>query len=108
MGSQFTLLFVHTTDDRLGVPDGFPKWAITLSSCCLSTQTIEMTVVFTSRNVVLPGCDNPQPATFKVDTLTGKILDVQHGYIERKDSARDKGVAWIDAGSNYILPGLVE
>jgi allantoinase len=67
-----------------------------------------MTVVFTSRNVVLPGSDNPQPATIITDTRTGKITDIQEGYLSRADWPGIQDATWIDAGNNYILPGLVE
>jgi allantoinase len=67
-----------------------------------------MTIVFTGRNVVLPGCDYPQPATITVDTETGKITDIQDGYLSRSDFPTDQDATRIDAGCNYILPGLVE
>ena len=69
---------------------------------------LPMTVVFTGRHVVLPGCDDPQPATITVDTETGKITSIQEGYLSKNDFSSNQDAIWIDAASNYILPGLVE
>jgi len=73
-----------------------------------TTVETPMTLVFTGRNVVLPGCDSPRPATIKVDTVTGKISHIQQGWLSPSDFPSDQDATWIDAGSNYILPGLVE
>ena len=67
-----------------------------------------MIVIFTGRNVILPGCDNPQAATITADTTTGKITNVQEGYISRGHWPSNQDATWIDAGGDYILPGLVE
>lgn len=60
---------------------------------------------FTSKNVVLPDTQSPQPATIVTDTETGKIIDIIPVYNVR-DSLED--VEWVDCGGSYILPGLVE
>lgn len=69
------------------------------------TTTMPVTI-FTGRNVLLPGCDDPKPATIIVDIATGKITDIQDAYLDRIQFPAD--VTWIDAGDKYILPGLVE
>lgn len=66
--------------------------------------------VFTGRKVLLPGEEQPQPATIIVDTLTGKITDVLTRHTTPHDLP-EAGVAesnWIDAGDDVVLPGLVE
>ena len=63
-------------------------------------------IVLTSRNVILPGQHTPSPATIVVDKATGKIAAVSAGYGSRVEYAPD--VHWVDARTNYILPGLVE
>jgi allantoinase len=64
--------------------------------------------IFTGKNVLLPECDNPQPATIIVDTATGKITDIRDGCLDRNQFPADQDATWIDAGDKYILPGLVE
>lgn len=61
--------------------------------------------VFTSKNVVLPDAQNPEPATIVTDIRTGKIVEIVPSY-NAKDGLED--VEWVDCGDNYILPGLVE
>ncbi|KAH7925528.1 allantoinase [Leucogyrophana mollusca] len=62
-----------------------------------------------SRNVILPGYDQPQAATITVDVETGKIIDIQHEYLPVNPSGReDTKVRRIDAGDYFILPGLVD
>lgn len=66
--------------------------------------------VFTGRKVLLPGEEQPQPATIIVDTLTGKITDVLTRHATPRDLP-EAGVAesdWTDAGDDVVLPGLVE
>ncbi|KII92466.1 hypothetical protein PLICRDRAFT_104019 [Plicaturopsis crispa FD-325 SS-3] len=63
------------------------------------------TLILTSNNVVLPDYDSPQPATIIVDTTTGKIADIQLGVHLGDD---DQDVQQINAGDNFILPGLVD
>jgi hypothetical protein len=65
-----------------------------------------VTVVFTSKNVLLPDHAIPQPATIKIDKTSGKITNVQLGYRHNTENAPDE--EWIDAGEKFILPGLVE
>lgn len=60
-------------------------------------------LVCSSRNVLLPGHDAPQPATITIDSTSGKITDIKHEYIRNANST-----SWLDAGDQYILPGLVE
>lgn len=63
-------------------------------------------LVCTSKNVLLPASDSPQPATLVIDTVTGKIIDVQLGRTA-KTSFPDN-IQWVDADDKYVLPGLVE
>jgi allantoinase len=65
-------------------------------------------LVFVSQNVVLPEHDEPVSAVIKVDTNTGKFVDVVLGRPSLRDISEDESVECIDVGSNYILPGLVE
>ena len=60
---------------------------------------------FTSRNVVLPGQEQPQPATIIVDITTGKITDVLQG---TRTQAELPEIELVEVGERYILPGLVE
>ena len=62
----------------------------------------------TGNNVLLPGHDGPQPATLKIDVGSGKITDIQHKHIIGSNFASELSIKWIDAGDQYILPGLVE
>lgn len=61
--------------------------------------------VFTGNRVVLPGADQPTPATIVVDIQTGKIIDTSPGRSSPDDQL---DVDFIDAGDKIILPGLVE
>ncbi|KAF8335906.1 uncharacterized protein EI90DRAFT_3047498 [Cantharellus anzutake] len=63
--------------------------------------------VFASRNVLLPGLDDPVPAIVHVDLSTGKIVkvapefhDTTHDPLGQQDH--------VDLGDKYLLPGLVE
>ena len=62
-------------------------------------------LVLTSRNVLLPGSDQPQPATITVNIGTGKITEIQTVYIQRSPGGE---TTFIDAGEKFVLPGLVE
>lgn len=62
-------------------------------------------LVVTGRNVLLPGSDQPQPATITVNIETGKITDIQTVYAERSPGG---DATFIDAGEKFVLPGLVE
>jgi allantoinase len=63
-------------------------------------------LVVTSRNVLLPGSDQLQPATITVNIDTGKITDIQTVYTERTSSGGE--TTFIDAGEKFVIPGLVE
>lgn len=65
-------------------------------------------IVFTSDNVVLSEYDTPVPATIEVNRETGKIIRVLLGRSTRYDYRSLSDDEWIDAGSLYLLPGLVE
>lgn len=65
------------------------------------------TLVVTSQNVLLPGSDQPQPATITVDTGTGKITDIQMVYTLQSPYGETMS-RFIDAGDKFVLPGLVE
>lgn len=67
-----------------------------------------MSLICTGRNVLLPDVPSPVPATFTVDLTTGKIVHIDHDYQSSDSRSDDPAVQWIDAGSNYVLPGLVE
>jgi hypothetical protein len=74
-------------------------------------------IVFTGKNAILPDCETPCPATIIANQSTGKITHLVHERLTideldahvvgwRNDSHSE--VKWIDAGDNFILPGLVE
>lgn len=59
--------------------------------------------------VLLPGNDDPTPASIIVDKSSGKILEVRQGQHTTQDLGLvECSVEWIDAGNNIVLPGLVE
>jgi allantoinase len=59
--------------------------------------------------VLLPGSDNPSPASIVIDKGSGKISDVRRGRHTLQDlGLTGSSVEWIDAGNNIVLPGLVE
>ena len=64
--------------------------------------------VFVSDNVLLPGADNPTPATIEVDLYDGRIKQIVASRRSRTDYADVKDVDWVDVGALWILPGLVE
>ena len=64
--------------------------------------------IFGGRRVLLPGRDEPIPASIHVDLTTGKIIAINEGRYERSDLNPDREDHWIDAGENIIIPGLVE
>lgn len=61
---------------------------------------------FASKNVLLPGRDEPTPATVHVDLLTGKILTVEDGVYAPPSPQEQQD--YVDCGDHYLLPGLVE
>ncbi|KAG8922433.1 hypothetical protein FRC02_011859 [Tulasnella sp. 418] len=65
-------------------------------------------LVVTSSNVLLPGQDNPSPATIEVDLTTGKFSAVHNEKKNHSDYQNVSDTNWIDAGDLYILPGLVD
>jgi len=65
-----------------------------------------MSLVITSRNVVLPSHHEACPATIHVDLASGKISRVQLLHGSRADCPDD--ATFTDYGDLYILPGLVE
>lgn len=90
---------ISTRTRRLLTPQVSPPTLI--SELPMASKTL----ILTSNNVVLPDYDSPQPATIIVDTTTGKIADIQLGVHLGDD---DQDVQQINAGDNFILPGLVE
>lgn len=64
--------------------------------------------VFLGSRVVLPGQNQPQPATIVVDSATGKITDVQRRLCARNEFPAVEDIDWIDAGDSVIIPGIVE
>ena len=65
-------------------------------------------LVFVSDNVLLPGSDSCKSATLVVDKATGKITEGRETRSSRSDFPEIPDDAWIDVGSKWILPGLVE
>ncbi|EAU91207.2 allantoinase [Coprinopsis cinerea okayama7 len=65
-------------------------------------------VVLTGQHVLLPGHDNPVPATILVDQVSGKIVDVKQGLSTKEDFEASTISSWIDAGDLVVLPGLVD
>lgn len=83
-----------------------------------------------SRNVLLPGFKDPQPASITIDTESGKITDISleayrddpnsntsaltaaqqlHQPIGNKSGSHDNiSGQFLDVGEKFILPGLVE
>ena len=64
----------------------------------------------TSKNVILPGDDRPQPATLVVDSESGTIVAITNAYNVRDSETFRKfsNEQWIDLGDKFLLPGLVE
>lgn len=67
-----------------------------------------MLLTVTSRNVLLPDFDLPQPATINVDLRTGKIIGVFLGYIGDEGCKKSGDLHFVDAGDKVVLPGLVD
>ncbi|KZT37529.1 allantoinase [Sistotremastrum suecicum HHB10207 ss-3] len=65
-------------------------------------------IVFTSENVVLPDHEGPVAATIEVNRETGKIVRILLGRSTRYDYRSLSDDQWVDAGSLYLLPGLVD
>ncbi len=63
-------------------------------------------LVCVSNNVLLPGSGSPQPASITIDLASGKIIDIIRAKVSQSSFTED--VHWIDAGDQYVLPGLVE
>jgi allantoinase len=68
--------------------------------------------VFVSDNVLLPGANDPSPATIEVDLSDsggGKIKRIHARRRTRGEYADlEDDNDWIDVGERWILPGLVE
>lgn len=65
-----------------------------------------MSLIITSRNVLLPAHHEACPATIHVDLASGKIYHVQLFHGSKADCPDD--ATFIDYGDLYIIPGLVE
>lgn len=65
-----------------------------------------MTILFTGKNVVLPGCDKLQAATIVVEN--DLIKEIIPGHLTKSDLPGHQDATWVDAGDKYIMPGLVE
>lgn len=63
-------------------------------------------LVIVGDNVLLPDNEVPRPATVVVDLPSGKITNILTSRASR--SSYPENTQWIDAGSKYVLPGLVE
>lgn len=67
------------------------------------------TLIVSSNNVLLKGQKKPQPATFEVNLVTGKIDAVHEGKRDKNEYyASTPDELWVDAGDLYVLPGLVD
>lgn len=64
--------------------------------------------IFTSDNVLLADAEAPAPATIIVDASSGKISEVRQGRARRSDFPEVPDDDWVDAGKQWIIPGLVE
>ncbi|KAH7916577.1 hypothetical protein BJ138DRAFT_1139373 [Hygrophoropsis aurantiaca] len=65
-------------------------------------------LVIASRNVILPGFEQPQAATIKVDIRTGTITEIQQQYVYHPTLVSDPKIQWINAENKFVLPGLVD
>lgn len=66
-------------------------------------------LICSGSNVLLPGNDHPIPASIIVEKSSGKIVEVREGLHTHDNLELDfKNAEWIDAGTNVVLPGLVE
>ena len=65
-------------------------------------------LVFSSSNVLLPGRKSPTAATIVVDQLSGKITEIHERIVPQSEFPDIADSNWIDAGDDWILPGLVE
>lgn len=63
------------------------------------------TLVISAHRALLPGENQPQPATIEVDTTTGKITAVHKGF-KSESGSEGRGIS-IDE-SKILLPGLIE
>ena len=63
--------------------------------------------VFTGRNVVLSD-GQPRAATVIADVESGKIVEILDRLSVRTDFPDVDDALWMDAGNQYILPGIVE
>lgn len=64
-------------------------------------------LICSGSRVVLPGHEEPTPASIVIDKASGKIIQVIQGRTTPDDFASETA-EWIDAGNNIVLPGLVE
>lgn len=65
-------------------------------------------LILTGNHILLPGYDSPRAATIEVSPETGKITAVHQERRGRDAYPSVDASSWIDAGDNFILPGLVE
>ena len=64
--------------------------------------------IVTSKNAVLPGADQLQPATVEIDLSTGLITAVRLCHATRNQYASLGEDAFLDLQDKYLLPGLVD
>ncbi|KAF7973319.1 hypothetical protein HWV62_15565 [Athelia sp. TMB] len=83
-----------------------PRGSYLCFTTAISTKSQAMTLVFTGNNVVLPDSSGLQPATIVVED--GLIKEIIPGRLTKDDLPRHQAATWVDAGDNYILPGLVD
>ncbi|KAG2138008.1 hypothetical protein DEU56DRAFT_945809 [Suillus clintonianus] len=100
--AYFAIVGALTSFQQLNIPF-FASFAP--STLRPSPHTIFVMAIVTSRNALLPGSNELQPATITVNIGTGKITDIQTVYAERSPGGE---TTFIDAGEKFVLPGLVD
>jgi allantoinase len=98
---------------RNKTPPSDPNGKSVMNQACPTTISTAMTKryhVFTGNNVVVPGHDQPQPATVIVDLDHGKIDAVLPGKrTALGDDYDELEIEWVEVDDKFlILPGLIE
>ena len=93
-------------------PNSLP-WAYLLVELAVATDTTAVSMapdllVFISENVYLSELRDLSPATIIVNLETGKVIEILTRCVSRAEYKDVPDERWIDVGSDFILPGLVE
>ncbi len=66
--------------------------------------------VFSGNRIFLPDANGPIPATITVDTLTGKIIDVQSNIRRSKADFPEivDPADFVDTANKLVTPGIAE